>query len=366
MAERPSPRPSPPDALVGSSPGALPGALPGPPRLIDVARAAGVSLATASRAMTGSAGVSPRVAAHVQAIAAQVGYVPNSHARALAGGQASMVGLVVHDVGDPYFGEIARGVLRETDSRGYLALISQTERDPRAELARIRALRAHRVTSIVLAGSGYVDARTETGIAAELGSFTAAGGRVAVIGRHHLPVDAVLPDNAAGGATLMRHLLDLGHRRLGVLGGPANLTTVEDRLAGLRTAYGAAGLDWASVPVVHGDFTREGGAAATARLVRAHPELTAVVALNDPMAVGALSWLLNHGRRVPEEISVAGFDDVPVARDVYPALTTVRLPMVGMGRQALELVLKPPATRPRRRRTRHELVVRASTAAPRP
>ncbi|MBE1585747.1 LacI family DNA-binding transcriptional regulator [Nonomuraea angiospora] len=339
---------------------------PHPPRLLDVAKAAGVSLATASRALTGSTGVSAEVAAHVQAVASQVGYVPNSHARALAGGQASMVGLIVHDVGDPYFGEIARGVLRETESRGYMALISQTERDPRAELARVRALRAHRVTSIVLAGSGYVEAATEADIATEVRSFTAAGGRVAVIGRHHLPVDAVLPDNAAGGSTLMHHLLDLGHRRLGVLGGPANLTTVEDRLAGLRAALAAAGLDWRSFPVVHGDFTREGGAAATARLMRAHPDLTAVVALNDPMAVGALSWLLNNGRRVPGEISVAGFDDVPVARDVYPALTTVRLPMVEMGKQALELVLKPPASRPRRRRTTHELVVRASTAPPPP
>ncbi|MFG2073358.1 LacI family DNA-binding transcriptional regulator [Nonomuraea maritima] len=337
---------------------------PPPPRLVDVAKAAGVSLATASRALTGSSGVSAEVAAHVRAVASQVGYVPNSHARALAGGQASMVGLVVHDVGDPYFGEIARGVLRETDRRGYLALISQTERDPRAELARIRALRAHRVTSIVLAGSGYVEPGTEADIAAEVRSVTAAGGRVAVIGRHHLPVDAVLPDNAAGAAALMRHLLRLGHRRLGVIGGPENLTTVEDRLAGLRTAYGEAGFDWRAVPVTSGDFTREGGAAATARLMRAHPRLTAVVALNDPMAVGALSWLLNAGRRVPDEVSVAGFDDVPPARDVYPPLTTIRLPMVAMGRQALDLVLRPPATRPRRRRTGHELVVRASTAAP--
>jgi LacI family transcriptional regulator len=334
---------------------------PAPPRLVDVARAAGVSLATASRAMTGSAGVSAAVAAHVQAVARRIGYVPNSHARALAGGQASIVGLIVHDVGDPYFGEIARGVLRETESRGYMALISQTERDPAAELARIRALRAHRVNSIVLAGSGYIDASTEADIAAEVDSFTSAGGRVAVIGRHHLPVDAVLPDNLAGGVTLMRHLLGLGHRRIGVLSGPANLTTVEDRLAGLRQAVESAGLPWRSIPVVPGDFTREGGASAVATLITLHRDLTAVVALNDPMAVGAMSWLLRSGRRVPEEVSVAGFDDIPAAADAYPALTTIRLPMINMGRQALELVLKPPTSRPRRRRTPHELIARAST-----
>ncbi|MFD9943583.1 LacI family DNA-binding transcriptional regulator [Nonomuraea sp. NPDC059023] len=339
---------------------------PAPPRLVDVARAAGVSLATASRAMTGSAGVSAVVAAHVQAVASRIGYVPNSHARALAGGPSTIVGLIVHDVGDPYFGEIARGVLRETESRGYMALISQTERDPAAELARIRALRAHRVNSIVLAGSGYVDASTETDIAAEVRSFTNAGGRVAVIGRHHLPVDAVLPDNLSGGVTLMRHLLDLGHRRIGVLSGPPNLTTVEDRLAGLRLAIGAARLPWHTVPVVPGDFTREGGAAAAASLLNNHPDLTAVIALNDPMAVGALSWLLGSGRRVPADISVAGFDDIPAAADVYPALTTIRLPMISMGRQALELVLKPSVSRPRRRRTPHELIPRASTAPPHP
>lgn len=334
---------------------------PAIPRLVDVARAAGVSLATASRAMTGSSGVSSTLAAHVQAVAAQVGYIPNSHARALAGGQASMIGLIVHDVGDPYFAEIARGVLRETESRGYMAMISQTERDPRAELARIRTLRSHRVTSIVLAGSGYVEADTEVDTAAELASFSSAGGRVAVIGRHHLPVDAVLPDNRNGAETIMRHLLGLGHRDIGVVGGPANLTTVEDRLTGLRSAAEAHGLSWEAIPVVHGDFTREGGASSTARLMRRHPELTAVIALNDPMAVGALSWLLHDGRLVPGEVSVAGFDDIPVAADVYPGLTTIRLPMIGMGRQALELVLKPPAARPRRRRTDHELVVRAST-----
>ncbi|TDD04435.1 LacI family transcriptional regulator, partial [Nonomuraea deserti] len=149
--------------------------VPSPPRLVDVARAAGVSLATASRAMTGSSGVSAEVAAHVQAVATRIGYVPNSHARALAGGQVSMVGLIVHDVGDPYFGEIARGVLHETESRGYLALISQTQRDPRAELARIRALRAHRVTLLVMAGSGYVRAGTEAGTAAGTEAGIAAG-----------------------------------------------------------------------------------------------------------------------------------------------------------------------------------------------
>ncbi|WP_326824068.1 LacI family DNA-binding transcriptional regulator [Streptosporangium sp. NBC_01756] len=331
------------------------------PRLVDVAQAAGVSLATASRAMTGSSGVSPALAAHVQAVAAQVGYVPNSHARALAGGQASMIGLIVHDVGDPYFAEIARSVLRETESRGYMAMISQTERDPRAELSRIRTLRAHRVNSIVLAGSGYVTASAEADTAAEVRSFTAAGGRVAVIGRHHLPADAVLPDNRRGAESVMRHLLDLGHRRIGVVGGPANITSAEDRLAGLRDVARARGLDWESVPVVHGDFTREGGAASTSRLMREHPSLTAVVALNDQMAVGALFWLLRQGRLVPGEVSVAGFDDIPVAADVHPGLTTVRLPLIDMGRQALELVLSPSAARPRRRRTGHELVVRAST-----
>jgi LacI family transcriptional regulator len=338
------------------------------PRLQDVAETAGVSLATASRALAGREGVSPELAARIRELALELGYVPNAHARALAGAAPPMVGLIVHDVADPYFAEIAKGVLRVADQRQLMVLINQSERRPETELARIRSLRAHRVGSIVLAGSGYVDPGEEADAAAELLAFRAAGGRVAMIGRHSMPLDAVLPDNHAGGRTAVRHLLELGHRRIAVVAGPANLSTVADRLAGVIDEVAAWGLDpgdAGDLVVEYDAFSRDGGVAATRRVLDDAGGSTAILALTDVMAMGALAVLREAGRQVPADLSVMGFDDVTVAADLAPALTTVRLPMADMGAIALELTLRPPAARPRRRRTGHELVVRDSTAPPR-
>ena len=339
--------------------------LTGPPRLQDVAAAAGVSLATASRALSGRDSVNPGLAERVRQVAHTLGYVPNAHARALAGAMSSMVGLIVHDVTDPYFAEVAKGVLDIAEENRLVVLISQSRRDPATDLARIRSLRAQRVGAIVMAGSGYVDTGGETEAATELLAYRAAGGRVAVVGRHRVPFDAVLPDNFEGGRTMARHLLELGHRRIGVAAGQAGLSAVADRLAGVLDTVAGAGVDPASVLVEHDAFSREGGVAATGRLLARDPEITAVLALNDVMAMGALAALRSAGRSVPGDVSVTGFGDVTVAADLAPALTTIRLPMAQMGAMALELTLRPPASRARRRRTGHELVVRDSTAPPR-
>ncbi|MEV0717155.1 LacI family DNA-binding transcriptional regulator [Asanoa sp. NPDC050611] len=340
---------------------------PGPRlRLVDVAERAGVSLATASRSLTGRDGVSEEVASRVRQVAAELGYVANPYARTLAGGASSSVGLVVHQVDDPYFSEIAGGVIQVAGEQGLMVQICHSGRDPHYELRQIRHLIAQRVGVIVIAGSGYNDPRIEAETRAELTAYQTLGGRVAVIGRHALGVDAVLPDNEAGGFALGAHLLDLGHRRIAVAAGTGGLTTVTDRMAGVRRAVRERGLDPDSLPVVHTDFTRDGGCAATERILRDHPDTTAIIALNDAMAMGVLSVLRGRKISVPKRMSVVGFDDVSVAADLAPALTTVRLPMTDMGRMALELALKPKSTRARRRPTGHQLVVRDSTGpAPR-
>lgn len=335
-------------------------------RLVDVAEAAGVSIATASRALSGTAGVSARVAEHVRDVAEGLGYVPNAHARALAGGAAPIVGLIVHDVADPYFAELSRGVLRVASDHGLMVLIHQSERSPSIEAARIRSLRANRVGSIVLTGSGYTEAAAERDGAAELLAFRDAGGRVALVGRHHVPLDTVLPDNRAGGATAVGHLVGRGHRIVAVVAGPPTLTTVEDRVEGARDAWAAAGRAPGDLVVEHDDFSRAGGAEAARRVLARRPDVTAVFAITDLMALGVLATLREQGMSVPAEMSVVGFDDVPVAADLAPALTTVRLPLEELGASALELALRPPAARPRRKRTGHALVVRASTGPPRP
>lgn len=334
-------------------------------RLQDVADAAGVSLATASRSLSGSNGVSPELAERVRAVADDLGYVANVHARSLAGGSTSSIGLVVHEIGDPYFTEIAAGVMGLGEQHGLMVQVRQTRRDPDNELAQVRALVANRVDGIIIAGSGYVDPAVEQPARRQLDAFRQAGGRVAAIGRHHLGVDAVLPDNRAGGRTIAEHLLGLGHRRVAILTGSRALTTISDRLAGVDEALAAAGRRHGDWPVVEAAFTRQGGKDAARRVLDEHADVTAMFALNDDMAIGALSVLRAGGVAVPGEMSVAGFDDIEVAEDIAPSLTTVRLPMREMGEMALTLALGPPAARPRRRTTGHELVVRDSTARPR-
>ncbi|MCZ7437774.1 LacI family DNA-binding transcriptional regulator [Micromonospora sp. WMMC241] len=341
---------------------------PGPRlRLADVAARAGVSLATASRALAGRDGVSEELARHVREVSRELGYVANPYARTLAGGATSTVGLIVHQIDDPYFSEIASGVIEVAAEQGLLVQIAHSGRDPENELRQLRHLIAQRVGIILIAGSGYDDPAVEAQARDELAGFQRGGGRVAVVGRHALGVDAVVPDNEAGGRALGAHLLSLGHRRIAVAAGTPGLTTVADRLAGVAAALAAAGHSPDALSVVHSDFTRDGGRVAAERILGAYPESTAIVALNDAMAIGVLSVLRSRRIPVPDRISVVGFDDVSVAADLAPSLTTVRLPMTEMGRMALQLALKPRATRPRRRSTGHTLVIRDSTGpAPAP
>lgn len=333
----------------------------GPLRLIDVATRAGVSLATASRSLSGGDGVSKERAEQVRRVALDMGYIANIHARSLAGGAASTIGLVVHEIGDPYFSEIASGVLGVASEQSRTVQISHAERTPESELLQVRTLRIQRVGAILIAGSGYTDPEVEKPLNAELTAFEAAGGRVAVIGRHHLAADAVLPDNKRAGHTLASHILELGHRRIGIVAGPPSLNTIVDRQTGLLETFAEAEIAQHDLAVVHAEFTREGGVQGALELLHKHPEITALIALNDVMAIGVLSALRREGIRVPEDISVAGFDDIPVAEDLGPSLTSVRIPMAEMGAQALRMALMAPASRPRRKQTGHQLIVRSST-----
>src|ERR1700754_2895508 len=270
------------------------------PRLADVAARAGVSIATASRSLAGRDGVSEAVAAHVREVARQLGYVANVHARTLAGGGTSTVGLIVHEIGDPYFAEIASGVIDVASQRGLTVQICHSARDPRIELHQIRTLIAHRTDAIVVAGSGYIQPELQAESNDVLAAFQEGGGRVAVIGRHFLAADAVRPDNEAAGAAVAAHLLRLGHRRIGVIAGPAVLTTVADRLAGIANALGTHGMGLEDVAGLHTDFTRNGGHAGAEQLIEEHPDLTALIALNDVMAIGVLSVLRARGIAVPQ------------------------------------------------------------------
>jgi LacI family transcriptional regulator len=321
-------------------------------RLRDVAARAGVSIATASRVLTGgdASGVRAERRAAVIAAARDLRYVPNVHARALAGTVTPHVGAILHDVSDPYFSQIMRGMQRAAADAGRLLTMCNSYRDPERELAYITLLRSQRVEALILTGSGLDDRSYSEVLAEQIGAFAAAGGRPVFIGRHHVAGDAVLPDNVGGARALARALTALGHRRFAIVSGPELLTTTRDRLAGFRAGLAESGIDPAAPAVVAGDFSFTGGARAAAALLDAGTDATCFFALNDEMALGALHALRQRGVAVPEQLSVAGFDDIPAAAGSLPALTTVHLPLEEMGALAVSTAL---ASRGGELRVRH-------------
>jgi LacI family transcriptional regulator len=330
-----------------------------PVLLSDVAAAAGVSLATASRALNGQAGVGAALAEKVREVAGNLGYVANVHARQLAGGTTSVIGLIVHEIDDPFFTEIAGGIVRSALEESLMVQVSHSGRDPAQELRQITTLVVQDVDAIIIAGSGYVDPAREARAKDVLRAYQQRGGRVAVIGRHHLGVDAVLPDNVKVGAAAAQHLVQLGHRNVLVAAGSEQLTTIADRLSGIRSAFEEFGIQ----PIVlHGEFSLEGGARIASRINELAAPPSAVIALSDLMAIGVLQELRRQGMRVPDDISVVGIDDITVSQSLAPALTTVAVPLAEMGQIAFSMVRKPSAARPRRRVVSTRLVVRESTA----
>jgi LacI family transcriptional regulator len=337
------------------------------PTLADVGALAGVSAATASRVLNGTGRhVAETLRRRVLAAAEQLDYVPNAHAQALMRPDARAVGVIAFDVNNPYFTEIIGGILDVAAETDRLVTIGNVFRDPRTELRYLSLLRSQRVGSLVLTGSGWTDPDHVRRLQARLDGFRAAGGRVVLIGRHNLTGDVLLPDNVGGGGAAARALLGLGHTRIGVISGRDDMTVTADRLRGFLEPCEKAGHPVAPERIVPGNFTTEGGASAMIALLERAPDITAVFCLSDAMAVGALRVLSHRGIDVPREISVMGFDDIALAGNLTPALSTVRVPLVQLGETAMQLLLEPE---PGESRTRHfptELRLRGTTGrAPR-
>jgi LacI family transcriptional regulator, galactose operon repressor len=335
--------------------------------LMDVARHAGVSLATASRALNGSSRkVRDHLKERVLESARVLDYAPNAQAQAVARGRTNVVGLIVHDIGDPYFSTIASGVMQAAEPHDLLVTLASTNRARDRELQHVAALRRQRAQAVIVVGSCVRTTRRNGPMGNELAAFERAGGRVVLVSQPRYDVDTIVLENRAGAADLASALIELGYRRHAILAGPADLLTARDRADGYRQRIAKAGLSISPTQIVHGDFSRDGGYAAMASLLPAIAELDCVFAANDIMAVGAVAALREHGLSVPADISVAGFDDIATLRDVTPALTTVRLPLDDIGQQALQLALSPPAARPRISRVRGSVSLRESTPDRRP
>jgi len=333
-----------------------------PATLQDVAEAAGVSLATASRAINGSTRrVQEPLRLRVLEAAARLDYRPNVQAQAVARGRTSVIGLLVHDIADPYFAAIAAGVSDEAERHGLLVTLASTQRSPEREIAHLAGLRAQRAQGVIVAGSRFADDGLAARFAAEIEAFRSTGGKVTLISQDTLDASTVRLENRAGARALAIRLVGLGYRRFGVLTAPPALITATERLDGFRTGLESAGAGAVVVEAV-AEFTRDGGYDAMNELLETGLQVDCVVAANDVMAVGAMSALRDRGLRPADDIAVAGFDDIATLRDLSPALTTVRFPLVEIGRMAMTMLLGGDES-PRVRRVRGEVIVRESTPA---
>lgn len=351
--------------------------------LSDVAARAQVSPATVSRVLNGNYPVAASTRDRVLRAVDELDYVLNGPASSLAAASSDLVGILVNDLADPFFGIMASAVQSEIggplDSSGAggggraggerMALVCNTGGSPERELTYLTLLQRQRAAAVVLTGGAVEDPAHTAAMAAKLDRLTAAGTRIVLCGRPPVPgTDAVALtfDNRGGGRHLTEHLLTLGHRRIGYIGGPQERTTTRHRLEGHRTALKDAGLADDPRLTVQGSYDRTSGYDATLELLRRSPDLTAVVAANDTVALGACAALRDQGLRIPHDVSVAGFDDLPFSIDAVPALTTVRLPLYEAGARAGRIATGRETPPPGNIATVHgELMVRGSTAGPR-
>lgn len=298
--------------------------------LAQVAAHAGVSLATASRALNGSARkVNPELQARVLASAAALGYSANVQAQAVARGTSNTVAVVVGDIADPYFSSIASGIVRVADERGLIVTITATGADAARESATLVALKGQRPRVVIVAGSRHLG---DADGAAELEAIERGGARVALIGAAVPGLRSVAVNNRAGAAALATVLADRGYGDFVVLAGPEDLLTARDRTDGFLDVIPGA-------RVVHGAFSRDGGYETMAAMLASGERPGCVFAVADVMAVGAMAAMRDAGVEPGAGIAVAGFDDIPLVQDVTPSLTTVALPLAEIGARALELAL---------------------------
>ena len=311
-----------------------------PHSLRHVAQLAGVSVATASRVMSGSNHpVSEKTRQLVLSAADRLSFEPNRLARALVTARSQTVGVIVHDISDPYFGDIVKGLENGVQAEDYRLFVASSDRDPEEELNYVRAFHAYQVDAIVFAASSLTDpdyADTLNRLAAR---YRGRGGVIVVLSDHFLEAPRVHFDNRRATAEMAGYLAERGHRRIGYITGPPELEVSRVRLAGFNAAVAKFGLSAGPEYIANGQFTLKGGAAAMTELLE-RVDVTAVLAANDPMAIGATRHLVASGITVPDDISVGGLDDIPMAEYGPVPLTTMRIPTYEIGRQGASLLLE--------------------------
>ncbi|MCC8193482.1 MAG: LacI family transcriptional regulator [Deltaproteobacteria bacterium] len=305
----------------------------------DVALRAGTSIATVSRILNNVGyPVSDELRARVEAAIRDLGYRPNRMAQNLRSKQTQSIGLIVRDISVSYFSLIAKGVTEEASSRGLMPLVCSSKRNPRLEIEYLRLLAQYQVAGVILAGASWEDEDYKKRMRETVADLRAQDVRVIGCAPQEVTMPCALVDNEDIGRQAFNELHKQGHSHIAVLGGEAGNLSNRLRIKGFTKAADAKG---ATYKVSSGAFSWEHGHDALAVILAQDPEITAVYATNDHIAVGALRYLEENGRNVPEEISVLGTGDVAVAPYTFPALSTIKMPFESLGAAAVKMIFDP-------------------------
>lgn len=337
--------------------------------MTEVAHLAGVSPATVSRVLAGQRRhISQHTRGRVLAAAARLDYSPNVLARSLATRRTPIIAALVHDISDPYFADMTRGIEAVAGERDHLVMVCNWLRDPERLLRHLRLLQAMRVAGAIFCGSGITeDQPLYHEIGRQISRLRRYGVRVAALAPQSVEMPAIMVDNRAAAMMAIEHLLAHGHRRIGHLAGPMMLLTARHRLEGYQRALAREAITPDPAWVEPAGFQLSEGYEGARRLLSRSPEITAIFAANDQLAAGAITAAQEIGRSVPEGLSVVGVGNVPMAAFLRPALTTVAVPIMQLGQEGARLLLDG---RPRKMRTAMgellpiELIVRESVAPP--
>ncbi|MDB5595562.1 MAG: Alanine racemase [Hyphomicrobiales bacterium] len=334
-----------------------------PPNLQAVADAAGVHRSTASRALNPATRhlVAGDVAGRIVETARRLGYRRDALAASLRTGRSRLVGVIVPDIANPVFGPILRGIESALAASGYSALLVNAGQGEAEQMRLVEELMERRVDGLILATARQNDP--------VLGACLSAGTPTVLVNRaeESQRASAVVSDDRAGIVLAVRHLASLGHRRIGHLAGPQDLSTGALRRAGFIAGVEELGIGAADAWVAASAYTREAGEIAALELM-ARYDVTAIAAANDLLALGAYRACASRGLVCPRDMSIVGHNDMPLVDMVEPPLTTIRISHLRMGEEAARLLVREieaPGSLPERIVTEPELVLRASTAAPR-
>ena len=327
----------------------------------DVARAAGVSVATVSRVHNDSTLVTEDTRGRVRAVAARLGYSPHAGARSLSTRKTNGIGVLLPDLHGEFYSELIRGIDQRAQRDGFHLLLASSHNEKAAIAAALQSMRG-RVDGLIVmspAPGAHLPVRDLPA------SFPVVLLNSAAVGAEF---DALAVANAQGSAQMVAHLIAAGHRRIAVIKGPARNHDAAERLRGYHAGLREAGIAADPMLEAQGDFTDTSGYAAGLELLGRHPRPTAIFATNDAMAIGALSALREAGVPVPQEMAVAGFDDIPMARYMHPPLSTVRVDIAALGERAADRLLEAVASRRKHKKRREvvpvTLVIRESCNSP--